>query len=255
MKINKKDVIIKEINDASAFVVSDRAFSVDSVPQAFKQLGYIGSDLASAYNNDPAIRGKITALPELLLYAGVWAILFHRFSHLLFALKIPFLPRLISQVARFLTGIEIHPGASIGSGFFIDHGNGVVIGETAEIGNNVIMFHQVTLGGRGFATGKRHPTVGSNVMLGAGSTILGPVFIGDNSKIGAGTVVLDNVPEDSVVVGNPGRVVKHSGEKIMSPIKLAPSLTGFEHDPERVHCIIVDAENVNETGQASFTCQ
>ncbi len=254
MKNNEKDVVINEGIGMPGFVASDRTLSMNRIPKAFKQLGYIGSDLASAYNNDPAIRGKITALPELLLYAGVWAILFHRFAHLLFTLKIPFLPRLISQVGRFLTGIEIHPGASIGSGFFIDHGNGVVIGETAEIGNNVIMFHQVTLGGRGFATGKRHPTVGSNVMLGAGSKILGPVFIGDNSKIGAGTVVLDNVPEQSVVVGNSGRVVKQFGEKIISPVRLAPSLTGLP-DPELVHCIIVDPENSHETGQASFTCQ
>ena len=255
MKMNEKEKFGNESTGMSGLVASGRTLSINRIPQAFKQLGYIGSDLASAYNNDPAIRGKLTALPELLLYAGVWAILFHRVAHLLFSLKIPFLPRLISQVARFLTGIEIHPGAIIGSGFFIDHGHGVVIGETAEIGNNVVMFHQVTLGGRGFATGKRHPTVGSNVMLGAGATILGPVFIGDNSKIGAGTVVLDNVPVDSVVVGNPGRIVKKSGQKIMSPFTQVSSVPVSVPEHQLVHCIVVNAENDPKTGEQSFTCQ
>ncbi|MCP3927461.1 MAG: serine acetyltransferase [Desulfobacterales bacterium] len=160
------------------------------------------------YHNDPALKGKIFGSLEIILYAGLWAIFFHRIAHVLFTLKIPFLPRLISQISRFLTGIEIHPGAKIGPGFFIDHGHGVVIGETAEIGKNVLIFHQVTLGGKGFATGKRHPTIGNNVMIGAGSVILGPVYIGDNVKIGAATVVLNDVPTEAVIVGNPGQIVK-----------------------------------------------
>ncbi len=248
----------KEFTDQSLitaeYLANNRSFSMKRVARALNQLGFIGPDLVSAYKNDPALRGKITALPELLLYAGVWAVFFHRFAHLLFALNIPFIPRLISQVSRFLTGIEIHPGATIGYGFFIDHGQGVVIGETAEIGNNVVMFHQVTLGGRGFATGKRHPTVGNNVIIGAGAAVLGSVFIGDNSKIGAATVVLNDVPAESVVVGNPGRVVKQSGFKIqgqLDPIALNNSVP----EAKLVHCIVVNAENHNEKQQPALTCQ
>ncbi len=234
----------EEFNDnksrTTGFVVTEQLNVVKSLPFSFIQLGYIWSDLKSAYRNDPALQGRISALPELFLYAGVWAITFHRFAHFLFTLNVPFFPRLLSQFSRFLTGIEIHPGAAIGSGFFIDHGQGVVIGETAEIGNNVVMFHQVTLGGRGFATGKRHPTVGSNVVIGAGATVLGPVFIGDNSKIGAGTVVLNDVPVESVVVGNPGRIVKKSGKRIQQQFTSVAEESIAE--PELVHCAIVNGE-------------
>ncbi len=192
------------------------------VIQAIKQIGYLYWDVLSAYRNDPALRGKATGSLELILYAGIWAIFFHRPAHLLYILKIPFIPRLISQVSRFLTSIEIHPGAKIGAGFFVDHGHGVVIGETAEIGDNVLIYHQVTLGGKGdFSYEKRHPTIGSNVIIGAGAIVLGPITVEDNSKIGAGAVVVHNVPSDSVVVGNPGQIIRRHGKRTgtLNPLK------------------------------------
>jgi len=161
-------------------------------------------DIKAIYKNDPAARNI-----EFILYPGWQATKIHKLlSHPLYKIKIPFLPRLISQIMRFLTGIEIHPGAKIGKGFFIDHGMGVVIGETTEIGNNVTIYHQVTLGGTGKDTGKRHPTIGNNVLIGAGATVLGPIKVGDHSKIGAQSVVLKEVPPGCTVVGHPARVVK-----------------------------------------------
>lgn len=162
------------------------------------------SEIRAISEKDPAGRGL-----EFILYPGFYAIIIHKYcSHPLYALKLKFAARLISMIMRFLTGIEIHPGAIIGEGLFIDHGMGVVIGETAEIGDNCLFFHGVTLGGTGSSRIKRHPTIGNNVMIGAGATVLGPVRIGDNVKIGAGAVVLDNMPENTTVVGIPGRVVK-----------------------------------------------
>lgn len=179
------------------------------VRTAFSQISFLKSDYINAYKKDPALRGKAFAIPELLTYAGLWAVTFHRIAHFLHAAGIPFLPRLLSQLSRFLTGIEIHPGAKLGRGFFIDHGNGVVIGETAEIGDNVLIFHQVTLGNSDFtASGKRHPTIANDVIIGAGVKILGPITVGSNSLIGAGTIVTKDVPPFSVVVGNPGQVIK-----------------------------------------------
>ncbi len=161
-------------------------------------------DIKAIYRNDPAARNI-----EFILYPGWQATIVHKFiSHPLYNLKIPFFPRLVSQIMRFLTGVEIHPGAKIGKGFFIDHGIGVVIGETTEIGDNVVMYHQVTLGGTGKHTGKRHPTIGNNVLIGAGATVLGPITIGDNAKIGAQSVVLKDVPEGATVVGHPARIVR-----------------------------------------------
>lgn len=189
----------------------------ESVKRAFLEIGYLYYDSLSIYKKDPALRGKLFAIPELLTYAGLWAVVFHRIAHFLHTARIPFLPRLMSQISRLFTGIEIHPGAKIGRGFFIDHGNGVVIGETSEIGENVLMFHQVTLGNANFtSSGKRHPTVGNNVIIGAGAKLLGPIVVGDNSTIGAGTILNKNVPEHSVVVGNPGRIIKRFGIKIVS---------------------------------------
>ena len=185
--------------------------------KAFKGLGYLYYDFTNAYKKDPALREKLFAIPELLTYAGLWAITFHRITHFINALRIPLIPRVLSQISRFLTGIEIHPGAQIGRGFFIDHGNGVVIGETAEIGDNVLIFHQVTLGNANFnSNGKRHPTVGDNVIIGAGAKLLGPISIGDYTQIGAGSIVTKDIPMHSVVVGNPGRVIKRFGLKIVS---------------------------------------
>lgn len=167
-------------------------------------------DIKAIYRNDPAVRNI-----EFLLYPGLHAILIHRFTHLLWRLKIPFLPRLLSQISRFFTGIEIHPGARIGKGFFIDHGMGVVIGETTEIGNNCVLFHNVTLGGTGKHKGKRHPTIGTNVMIGTGAILLGPIKVGDNVKIGANTFILmRNVPDNTTVAGTPGRIVKMNGDEV-----------------------------------------
>ena len=167
-------------------------------------------DIKAIYKNDPAVRSI-----EFFLYPGLHAIIIHRFTHLLWRLKIPFIPRLLSQSSRFLTGIEIHPGAKIGKGFFIDHGMGVVIGETTEIGDNCVLFHNVTLGGTGKHKGKRHPTIGNNVMIGTGAILLGPIKIGDNVKIGANTFILmQDVPDNTTVAGTPGRIVKMDGKSV-----------------------------------------
>ena len=167
-------------------------------------------DIRATYRNDPAARNL-----EIFSYAGLHAIGMHRITHFLWRIGIPLLPRIISQLNRFLTGIEIHPGAKIGRGFFIDHGMGIVIGETAEIGDNCVMFHNVTLGGTGKHKEKRHPTIGDNVFIGTGATILGPVTIGNNVMIGANTfIVMHNVPDNCSVVGSPGKIVRLNGERV-----------------------------------------
>ncbi|MFL0268486.1 serine O-acetyltransferase EpsC [Candidatus Clostridium radicumherbarum] len=166
----------------------------------FKNIRY---DIDNIMKNDPAAKGK---LEVLLLYPSMQAIIFHRIAHKLYNKKRYFLARFISQLSRFITGIEIHPGAKIGKGLFIDHGMGVVIGETSEIGDNVTLYHGVTLGGTGKEKGKRHPTVGNNVIIGAGAKILGPIYIGNNVKIGASAVVLKDVPANSTAVGVPARI-------------------------------------------------
>ena len=155
--------------------------------------------------NDPAARTK---LEVFLLYPSIHARIAHMFSHFLYKKKLFFLARLISQLARFFTGIEIHPGATLGAGILIDHGMGVVIGETAQIGNRVTIYHGTTLGGTGKEKGKRHPTVGDNVVIGAGAKVLGNINIGSNSKIGSNSVVINDVPKGATVVGIPGKVVK-----------------------------------------------
>ncbi|OGW75873.1 MAG: serine O-acetyltransferase [Omnitrophica bacterium RBG_13_46_9] len=168
-------------------------------------------EVKATFERDPA---AVSLFEVLLTYSGLHAIICHRISHKLLKLGVPFLPRFISQIARFLTGIEIHPGAQIGEGLFIDHGMGVVIGETSVIGNNVTLFQGVTLGGTGKERGKRHPTLGNNIVVGTGAKVLGNVKIGDNVQIGANAVVINDVPPNSTVVGVPGRVVKKEGRKI-----------------------------------------
>jgi serine O-acetyltransferase len=163
----------------------------------------IKSDLRAVFERDPA---AINTLEVFLTYAGFQAILFHRLAHRLWRARLPVLPRLISHLSRFLTGVEIHPGATIGRSFFIDHGMGVVIGETTEIGDHVTLFQGVTLGGTGKERGKRHPSLGHHVVVGAGAKILGGITIGDHVKVGANSVVLKSVPAHSTVVGIPGRV-------------------------------------------------
>ena len=165
----------------------------------------IKKDIEYIMENDRAARTK---LEVFLLYPSIHARLAHMISHFLYKKNLLFLARLISQIARFLTGIEIHPGATLGAGILIDHGMGVVIGETAELGDRITIYHGTTLGGTGKEKGKRHPTVGDNVVIGAGSKVLGNIKIGSNSKIGANSVVLDDVPEGATVVGIPGKVVK-----------------------------------------------
>lgn len=159
---------------------------------------------------DPAIKGNL----EVLLYPSFWATIFHRTAHFFYKKHRYFVARFISQFSRLITGIEIHPGAKIGKGFFIDHGMGVVIGETCEIGDNVLIYQGVTLGGTGKDTGKRHPTVQDNVLIGAGTKVLGPVVIGSNSKIGAGSVVLRDVPPNSTAVGVPARCTTREEDDI-----------------------------------------
>ena len=176
-----------------------------------KILDFFISDVNVAFNKDPAARSLIEVLTS---YPGIKAILLYRIAHFFWKIGMPFVPRYISEIARELTGIEIHPGAEIGSEFFIDHGTGCVIGETTEIGNNVTIFSGVVLGGTNIAPIKRHPTLGDNVVVGTGAKILGPINIGDNVKIGANSVVVTDVPPNSVVVGVPGKVVTREGEKI-----------------------------------------
>ncbi len=164
----------------------------------------LGDDLRAALDRDPAATNPIEVV---LTYPGLHALLVHRLAHFLYVIGIPILPRVVSHISRMLTGIEIHPGATIGRGLFIDHGMGVVVGETSEIGNNVTMYQGVTLGGTGQERGKRHPTIGDNVMIGVGAKILGAITVGENSKIGAGAVVLNDVPPNSTAVGVPAKVV------------------------------------------------
>src|SRR5260221_10963697 len=165
----------------------------------------IREQVQTIFERDPAAK----SVPEVLLcYPGLHAILLHRLAHRLYGWKVPLLPRLISQLGRFFTGIEIHPGATVGRRFFIDHGAGVVIGETSEIGDDVLIYQGVTLGGTGKGKGKRHPTIGNNVVIGTGAKILGNIVVGDHVKIGAGSVVIRPVPDHSTVVGIPGRVVR-----------------------------------------------
>jgi len=176
----------------------------------------IRCDVRAARSRDPAARG-VTTLEILATWPGVHALLSHRVAHALHRLGVPLVPRLIAALARSLTGIEIHPAAAIGCGLFIDHGMGVVIGETAEVGDNVTLYQGVTLGGTGFATGKRHPTVEDNVTIGSGAKLLGPIVVGHGSKIGANSVVIHDVPANSTVVGNPGHPVRVDGRKPEGP--------------------------------------
>lgn len=171
----------------------------------------IKEDIATIYEKDPAANNIFEIL---LCYPGLHALLLHRIAHKLHIWHVPILPRLMSHVSRFITGIEIHPGASIGKRFFIDHGMGVVIGETTIIGDDVLLYQGVTLGGTGKEHGKRHPTLKNNIVVGSGAKILGNITIGNNVRVGASSVVISDVPDDSTVVGIPGRVVVQKDEKI-----------------------------------------
>ncbi len=169
------------------------------------------ADIRAAQKRDPAAKGFFEVM---LLYPGLHALISYRIAHFFYRVKIFFVARLISQIARFFTGIEIHPGAKIGKRFFIDHGLGVVVGETSIIGDDVLLYQGATLGGTGIVQGKRHPTIGNNVVIGAGAKVLGDIVVGDNSYIGANAVVIKDVPPNSTVVGVPGRITKQDGKKI-----------------------------------------
>ncbi len=176
----------------------------------------VRADVAAARDRDPAAQG-VSSVEILASWAGVQALLAHRVAHAMFEAGVPMAPRTIAYLSRAVTGVEIHPAARIGEGFFIDHGSGVVIGETAEIGDRVTLYQGVTLGGTGFQRGKRHPTVGDDVTLGAGAKLLGPVGVGDGAKVGANTVVVDDVPPGATVVGNPGHRVRLNGKRVEEP--------------------------------------
>ena len=178
----------------------------------FKNIAY---DIRAVLERDPAARNGAEVF---FLYPGVQAVFWHRTAHFLYKHGLKFLARWISQTTRFFTGIEIHPGAVIGRGLFIDHGMGVVIGETAVVGDNCTIYQGVTLGGTGKEKGKRHPTLGDNVMVGSGAKVLGPFRVGSNSKIAAGAVVLSEVPENSTCVGVPARVVRLEGERVCTDL-------------------------------------
>ncbi|HAU5069850.1 TPA: serine O-acetyltransferase [Clostridioides difficile] len=184
----------------------------------------INKDIEYIMKNDPAARSKIEVF---LLYPSVHAMIMHRMAHALYKKKKLFTARLISQISRFMTGIEIHPGAKMGEGILIDHGMGVVIGETAEVGNRVTIYQGATLGATGKDTGKRHPTVGDDVLIGAGTKILGPLNIGSNSKIGANSVVVKDVPNGATVVGIPAKIVKIRN---LEPVKKNKKEIDYEYD-------------------------
>jgi serine O-acetyltransferase len=176
----------------------------------------VRADVSAARDRDPAAQG-VSTLEILSSWAGVQALLAHRLAHALSGAGVSFVPRVIAYLSRAVTGIEIHPAAKIGREFFIDHGAGVVIGETAEIGERVTLYQGVTLGGTGFQRGTRHPTLGDNVTVGSGAKLLGPIAVGDGAKIGANTVVVEDVPPYSTVVGNPGHPVKVEGKRVEGP--------------------------------------
>ena len=201
------------------------------------------ADIKAAQKRDPAAK---SFLEIILLYPGLHALIYYRLAHALYSMKLFFLARLLSQVARFFTGIEIHPGAKIGKRFFIDHGLGVVIGETSIVGDDVLLYQGSTLGGTGIVTGKRHPTIGNNVVIGAGAKVLGNIVIGDNSYIGANAVVIKDVGPNSTVVGVPGRITKQDGQKMDISLDharlLDPIMQNIEELQKRIETLEKDRE-------------
>ncbi len=205
-------------------------------------------DVQVVFERDPAAKNL---LEVLLCYPGLHAVVMHRVAHTIYRKRFYTLARLVSHLSRFLTGIEIHPGAQIGEGFFIDHGSGVVIGETTEIGQNVTIYQGVTLGGTGREKEKRHPTIGDNVVISAGAKILGSFLVGENSKIGAGSVVLKAVPPNCTVVGVPGRIVRRDGQRVdlidlrhdELPDPVAEALTAVQNRLEELEAKLNDLEN------------
>ncbi|MGI6588189.1 MAG: serine O-acetyltransferase [Peptococcia bacterium] len=212
-------------------------------------MGWLRKQIQVVFERDPAVKG---VWEVILCYPGFHAIILHRLAHKLYMKKWFLLARFISQVNRFFTQIEIHPGAKIGEGFFIDHGAGVVIGETAEIGDNVTLYQGVTLGGTGKEKGKRHPTIGDNVVISAGAKVLGSFKVGDNVKIGAGSVVLKEVPPNSTVVGVPGRVVKREEKTVVDlehnklPDPILDVLSNLQQRVEELEAKLEEKESKKE---------
>ena len=200
---------------------------------------FFKDEIKATLERDPAATSVITVI---LTYPGLHVLFYHRIAHALYQFKVPFFPRLVSQFGRWLTGIEIHAGAKIGKGLFIDHGMGVVIGETAVIGNNVTLFQGVTLGGTAKHKGKRHPTLGNNVVVGTGACVLGDIHIGDNVSVGANAVVVRDVPSNSTVVGVPGRITSREGKKVPGinldhtslPDPLTQALSKLQHEIDKI---------------------
>lgn len=201
------------------------------------------SDVSTAFIKDPA---ALSIIEVLTSYPGTQAVLLHRIAHFFWIIGMPFVPRYLANIARQITGIEIHPGATIGKNFFIDHGGGVVIGETAEIGDNCLLYQGVTLGGTSTKREKRHPTLRNNVVIGAGAKIIGPITLGNNVKVGANSVVIHDVPDNSVVVGVPGKITSRDGEKIPD--------VDLQHDqlPDPVQEVITKLEDRIAVLEAAF---
>lgn len=207
------------------------------------------SDIEAVFVNDPAARSKFEVV---LTYSGLHALWAHRVAHWFYGNNLKIVARMISQISRFFTGIEIHPGAKIGHRCFIDHGMGVVIGETCEIGDDVVLYQGVTLGGTGKEKGKRHPTIGNNVVISSGAKVLGSFKVGDNSRIGANAVVLKEVPEDSTVVGIPGRVVKKNGIRLdrLNHADLPdPVMDGFRQLQDEIDRLKQELEDLKSHGR------
>ena len=209
------------------------------VAKVFVYKVFFRNEIRAAMERDPAAASEISVI---LTTPGLHAIFYHRVSHFFYQNRVPFLPRFISQIGRWVTGVEIHPGAAIGKGLFIDHGMGVVMGETAVIGDNVTIFQGVTLGGTGKEKGKRHPTLGNNVVVGAGACVLGNIHIGDNVSIGSNAVVVRDVPSNSTVVGVPGRITSREGRKVPGinldhtslPDPLTQALEKLQHEIDKI---------------------
>jgi serine O-acetyltransferase len=209
--------------------------------------GELRRDVRAAQDRDPAARG-LARVEILLTYGGVHALLAHRVAHVLHEAGVPLIPHAIAYLAKSLTGVEIHPGARIGQGLFIDHGTGVVVGQTAEVGDNVTLYQQVTLGGTGFAPGKRHPTIEDDVVIGSGAKLLGPIRVGRGAKVGANSVVIHDVPPNSTVVGNPGHPVRVDGERPTGPDAdwahlpdpVADALRGLAHRVGELEELVAD---------------
>jgi len=218
-KLNNKERVVSVcadcLMDLSYKIPEDKKESLVKDVEAIFQ--HFAADVTTAFRKDPAADSVITVLTA---YPGIQAVLIYRVAHFLWKVGLPFVPRYLSNIAAQITGIDIHPGAEIGSDFFIDHGKGVVIGETTIIGDNVTIYQGVTLGGVSIERKKRHPTIGNNVVIGAGAKVLGPIKINDNVKIGANSVVVKDVPSDSVVVGVPGRVVQKPSDEPKKTVDL-----------------------------------